>query len=135
MDPTLMLTETTMTFTGSFRIVFMTFRVKTEIISELPLDDYIQLIMTYADKVDSVETYADGIKTGLNTEQYTFYSLDDNTVITDGDFHSSGVITTTVNGDDSADTDDIFGSTVTIGNYRNTIPRCGTVFSGRASVF
>ncbi len=85
-------------------------------------DDYIQLIMTYADKVDSVETYADGIKTGLNTEQYTFYSLDDNTVITDGDFHTSGVITSTVNGDDSADTDDIFGSTVTIGNYRNTIP-------------
>lgn len=82
--------------------------------------EYIELIKEYADRVDSVEDFADGIQTGLDTEQFTYYSLDDNEIITSDDKLTGGIISS-ANIDEYSDDDVIIGSTVTIGG-RNTIP-------------
>ncbi len=81
--------------------------------------EYIELIKEYADRVDSVEDIADGIQTGLDTEQYTYYSLDNNEIITNDDTFTGGIISS--GPIDEYSDDLIIGSTVTIGG-RNTIP-------------
>ncbi len=85
--------------------------------------EYINLIKMYADKVDSVETYADGIVPGIDTLQYTYYSLDDNSVVPiEGEISGSSTVVGATSTTDLTDDAQVIGSVLTIGNTRSTIP-------------